>query len=257
MRTAVIGSTGFVGGNLVSQIGNKVDGYNSKNISTVDGKSYDLVLCAGARAEKWKINQDPDTDTRNLDELKRHLSSLTTNKLVLISTVDVYPNPIDVDEDSAIDEGILQPYGLHRLELERFCAERFDTTIVRLPGLFGTGIKKNVIYDFLHDNNLDQINADSSFQFYFLDNIWRDVQTALAAELKVVNFATEPTTVREVASEGFGLQFDNRPPGKPAASYDFKTKYAESFGGSHGYMVMKEQVLAAIKAFADRESAAA
>ena len=43
--------------------------------------------------------------------------------------------------------------------------------IVRLPGLFGAGLKKNLIYDFVHDNRLDLIHPDGQFQFYDLERI--------------------------------------------------------------------------------------
>ena len=49
MKTALIGSTGFVGGNLQRQAAFD-DGYHSRNIESLAGKSYDLIVCAGAPA---------------------------------------------------------------------------------------------------------------------------------------------------------------------------------------------------------------
>ena len=56
--TALIGNTGFVGGNLLRQ--QPFDAlFNSKNIDDIAGRSFDLVVCAGVRAEKWlKLNAD-------------------------------------------------------------------------------------------------------------------------------------------------------------------------------------------------------
>jgi len=64
-----------------------------------------------------------------------------------------------------------------------------------------------------------------------------------------VNFATEPVAVHEVAKEGFGMEFDNRPPESNPARYDFRSRFAEEFGGSGGYLQTKAQVLAGIAAF--------
>jgi nucleoside-diphosphate-sugar epimerase len=256
-KTAVVGSTGFVGSNLMRQV-EVDDGYNSKNVEEIAGKSYDLVFCAGARAEMWKINADPETDRANNLRLMSNLAKAKIKTLVLISTVGVFPSPIiDVNEDSPIDTSKLPPYGLHHLEIEQFCSKHFDTTIVRLPGLFGRGLKKNIIYDLLHGNNVDQIHADSVYQFYYLEHLWVDVQKVLAAKLKLAHFAPAPTSVQEVAKHAFGINFTNRPVGKTPAHFDFRSKHADVFGGHDGYMTSKQAVLDQIRGFVETEQAAA
>src|SRR5688572_27445089 len=215
MRSALIGHTGFVGGNLLSQ-SRFDDLYNSTNIETIAGRQYDLVVCAGAPAEKWKANADPEGDRERLRRLSVPLSAARIDELILISTVDVYPVPRDATEDTPIDPAAGGAYGRNRLELERECTATFPTRVVRLPGLFGRGLKKNIIFDLLHDNRVDQIHADSVFQFYSLDRLWEDVETARRNDLRLVNFMTEPVSVREVAREGFGMAFDNTPPTAPA-----------------------------------------
>jgi hypothetical protein len=124
---------------------------------------------------------------------------------------------------------------------------------VRLPGLFGTGLKKNAVYDLLHDNNLDQIDADSVYQFYCLNHLWDDIEIARKSGFKLVNFATEPTSIREIAREGFGLDFNNKVAGREPAYYDFHSIHAERYGGSGGYLYGKEAVLADLKNFVSRE----
>lgn len=66
-----------------------------------------MLICAGAPAEKWKINQEPEADKQNLEILKQALLSATVGKLVLISTVDVYKSPNGMNEDDQIEtEGL-------------------------------------------------------------------------------------------------------------------------------------------------------
>lgn len=250
---ALIGYTGFVGSNINAQ--KKFDNlFNSKNINDIQNKHFDLVVCAGAPAEKWKINQDPESDQKNLDVLKEALVSTRVGKLVLISTVDVYNSPNGMNEDDDIETEGLHPYGLHRYELEEFAKQRFETTIVRLPGLFGNGIKKNVIFDFLTNNTpfIEKTHSDSEYQYYNLDNIWRDIQIALDSGLEVVNFATEPVSVREVAKIGFGIDFDNKPQGVLPVRYDFRTKYSNFYGGKDGYILDADSVLKGIEGFVER-----
>jgi len=247
---ALIGHTGFVGGNLLRQHA-FTDLYNSKSIDTIRGRGFDVLVCSGAPAEKWKANAEPVKDLEILNGLMDHLREVRARKVVLISTVDVYPSPLDVDEDSAIDPERSGGYGRHRYYLEQFVRERFDALVVRLPGLFGQGLKKNVIFDLIHDNRLEAINTEGVFQFYDLANIWKDIQTAMQHGLQVVNLSTEPVGVEELAREAFGREFVQRKPG--AARYDMRSKHAALFGGRDGYLYDKAQVLGAMRNFVATE----
>lgn len=252
MKSALIGYTGFVGGNIDSQF-TFDDKYNSANIADIEGKEYDLVVSAANRAEMWRINQEPEIDKAEIDKFISHIKKAKIVKLVLISTVGVYKNPNGADEDTEIETDGLLPYGANRYYLEQFCRDNFDTTIVRLPGLFGKGLKKNVIYDLLHNNMVENIHADGTYQYYNLDNIWRDIQTALDNNLKLVNLATPPVSTAEVAREAFGMEFTNKPDGTTPAFWDMHSKYADVYGGEGNYLYTKAQELADIRAFVQQQ----
>jgi nucleoside-diphosphate-sugar epimerase len=252
MANALIGYTGFVGGNLRRQA--PFEGlYNSKNVESIAGQTYDLVVCAGAPAEKWKANRNPEADQKVIGKLTAALEHVNAAQVVLISTVDVYPNPVEVDEGTDIDPEHAHPYGRHRFGLEVFLTARFNTLVVRLPGLYGTGLKKNAIFDLLNNNHLEVVHADSVFQFYGLDRLWADIQAALNARLRLVNFTTEPVSVQEVAKEAFGTEFSNRPPETNPARYDVRSRFAQVLGGRDGYLETKQQVLAGISAFVKKQ----
>lgn len=254
-ESALIGYTGFVGGNLLRQ--RSFDAcFNSSNVDAIAGRSFDLVVCAGAPAEKWKANADPERDSDVIERLTRALEHVNARRLVLISTVDVFLDPREVDEDSPVPMTGLHSYGRHRRRLEQIVASRFETHIVRLVGLYGPGLKKNVIYDFLHENQTDRINARSVFQFYDLGRLWRDISIAIDNELPLVHLPTEPVTVTEVARAGFGIEFDNRT-SAPPAHYDVRTRYAALFGGAGPYIEAKSSELAGIASFVTSERAAA
>jgi len=247
MADALIGSTGFVGGNLQRQRSFD-DRFHSTDIETIRGRSYDLLICAGVRAEKWLANKDPVTDRAGVERLIGCLGDVQAKRVILISTVDVYPVPVGVDEATPFDPADATPYGRHRHHLEEFVRGRFPATIVRLPGLFGPGLKKNIIYDMLHHNALDMVCPDSVYQFYGLDRLWHDLEIALAEHLDVVNFATEPVSVRDVARHGFGMDFEN-PKATQAARYDMRSRYAALYGGQDGYLASRDEVLGAIRSF--------
>lgn len=247
MSKAIVGYTGFIGSNLIRQA-KYDDFYNSQNIEFIAGKSFDLLVCTAAPAEKWLANKEPHKDKENLQRLIKSLQQVAAQKVILISTVDVYLLPFEVNEDTSTNVESLHPYGKHRLELELFMQNQFDTLVVRLPGLFGQGIKKNIVYDFLHNNLVDKIDRNSVFQFYNLKHLWRDIQVAINSNLNLVNFAVEPTSVAEVAATAFGFEFTNQT--QNPVKYDIRTKYYQLFKGCQpGYLYSKSQVLSELQEF--------
>lgn len=145
----LVGHTGFVGSNLAES--NSFDFcFNSQNIKDSFGLDPDLLIYSGVRAEKFLANKEPEKDFDIILEAIENIKKINPRQIVLISTVDVYPNPVAVDENTEIDLEIVQPYGKNRLYLENWVASNFeDHLIVRLPGLFGKNIKKNFIFDLI------------------------------------------------------------------------------------------------------------
>jgi nucleoside-diphosphate-sugar epimerase len=250
---ALIGHSGYVGTTLLKQRSFE-QCYRSANIADIDGQSFHRVVCAGAPAQKWIANREPEADRQKIEGLIGHLGAMTCKLFVLISTVDVFKNPIDVDENSPVEESGLRPYGLHRRQLERFVERHFPNhLIVRLPGLVGPGLRKNIIFDFLNDNNLQSIDFRGRFQFYPMVNLWYDVQAALDAGLKLVHLTAEPISVGEVSQQGFGKRFDHALDPPPAV-YDMRTRFAAVFGGAaSGYQYSRRETIQAIRTYAQTE----
>lgn len=252
MADALVGHTGFVGGNLVAQR-RFASCFNSKSIGSIRGRSFDTLVVSGMPAAKWLANRDSVGDRAVLDSLWSNLVQCEAKSVVIVSTIDVYPVPLGVDEGTMIESMFQQPYGKHRLELERRAAIRFPRVLsVRLPGLYGPGLKKNAIYDLMTGNQVEKIHPDASYQFYNLNRLWSDIGTALDAGLTRVNFATEPVTMREVARVAFGHAFSGAPAVSPA-KYDVRTKHAELFGGRGLYLESKAEALSGIAAFVSGE----
>ena len=151
METSMlVGYTGFVGSNIAANH-DFTWKINSKNKEEAFGKKPDLLVYAGLRAEKFLANKDPGADMATIMEAMEQIKKIKPKKLVLISTVDVYKNPVNVDEDTEIDTDGLLPYGANRYKLEQMVRETWEDALsIRLPGLFGKNLKKNFIYDFIH-----------------------------------------------------------------------------------------------------------
>ena len=248
MRSALIGHTGFVGSNLDAQF-EFSDKYNSKNFVDMAGQQYDLVVCAGVYAAKWLANKEPKKDLENITALKSVLKTVSASRFVLISTIDVYPTIEKINEDFDFHSLKNHPYGIHRLQLEEFCFKHFETClVVRLPGLFGKGIKKNVIYDLLNDNCLDMININSSIQYYYLKLLWSDISYALDKGMKVINLFTAPITTKEIVNNFFPEKTIGSKE-VPAINYDLRSKYDYLWGKKLGYLYDKKEVLHQLQEF--------
>jgi hypothetical protein len=239
----LIGHTGFVGKNLARQYVFS-DCYNSTNIEQIRGRSYDLLVCCGVSAVKWQANRFPAEDRAAIDRLLKNLSLVTAARSILISTVDIYPSVEGVDESFDPHGDPNHAYGTNRLHVEDTIQKLFGRShVVRLPALFGPGLKKNVIYDLLHDNCLDAIHPQASFQYYDVRRLWLDLQVVIRNDLREVNFATAPIKTCEIVRRYFPSKQIASPAARPPA-YDMRTQYAEYFGGSGGYIYSAEQVLA-------------
>ena len=164
----LVGFTGFVGQNLYKQ--HRFDAaFNSKNITDAYGTSPDLCVYSGVRAEKFVADSYPDEDLAHINEAITNICKINPKRLVLISTVDVISSvqPADVYEDTEYVADNLTPYGRHRLFLENQVRDiHANSLVVRLPALFGQGLKKNFIFDLinfipamLRKSKFDELNS--------------------------------------------------------------------------------------------------
>lgn len=248
MRESLIGYTGFVGNHLKKQH-NFTDFYNSKNFNDMREQYYNLVLCAGVSGTKWIANKEPEKDRTNIKRLEDVLKTIEVNHFILISTIDVYPVKKGKNEDYECKGMTNDAYGTHRLALEIFCLENFtNCTIIRLPALFGEGLKKNVIYDLLNDNCLEMVNPKSSFQYYCLENLWKDIKKIVDHGIKVINLFTEPLLTEDILLRFF----PEKKIGKkafPESHYDLHTKYARYWNKKGPYIHTKKEIMEQLSIF--------
>ncbi len=150
MKDILVGYSGFVGSNLALKH-KFFELYNSKNILEAYGSSPDLLIYSGVPSGMFLANNFPKKDLDIIYNAQENIKKINPKKVVLISTIAVYDNPINVNENTLIDIDKLTAYGANRYILEQFIEQNFsDYLIVRLPALFGKNLKKNFIYDFIN-----------------------------------------------------------------------------------------------------------
>lgn len=248
MKTSLIGHSGFVGSNLLSQI-TFTDCYNSKNIDEIRGKEFDELICAGVPGTKWIANKNPKEDKLAITKLFTALKEVKVKRAILISTIDVYKEPNSgFNEDHEPCELPHYSYGLHRRKVEYDFRELFKNShIIRLPALFGQGLKKNPIYDLLNAHFLENMNPSSVYQWYYLKHLSKHIEIVKRHDLELVNLFTEPLSMREIIERFFGDKYkigveiaDKK---IPDVNYSLKTKHARLFSREKNYVRAKEDVL--------------
>jgi nucleoside-diphosphate-sugar epimerase len=247
-----VGSTGFVGGHLARGREFSLAVHRS-DLHRLAGAATDLLVCAGLPAEKWRANAEPQGDWANMADLAQTLATVRASRVVLVSTVDVYEKPQQVDEVDSPTFNAAPGYGAHRAWFETFVQARFDDVLVlRLPGLYAPDVRKNLVHDLLH-GKVDQwqkVDAGSTFQFFDVTRIWEIIERAWQQHLTLLNVACEPVSAASVAAV-FGERLVAT--GTPV-HYDMRSIHAPAFGGTDGYLIDAPSALEGIAAL--RESVA-
>jgi hypothetical protein len=241
----LVGDTGLVG-SVLRQSTNFDATFNSSNIhelpdiANMPGQVDELYL-ACLPATKWLVNQDPVKDFNNILSIVDVLTAVWATKVILISTIDIYQHAdLGGNEHCWTHFGPLS-YGTNRLLFETIVQDTlaFNTCIVRLPAVFHPFIKKNILFDLLNDNNVEQVNGNSAYQWYPLRRLWQDIQLVKGEE--VINLFPPPIETLEIIDKFF--------PNTQIASgdrifYDYRTMATES-----SYWLSKDEVMQEMEAF--------
>lgn len=252
----LFGHTGFVGGNI--QLFKKFDYfYNSKNYKEAQNKEFNEIYFAGMPAKKWYANKFPEEDNLILENIINVLKTVKCNKFILFSTIDVYPSICDNFNESYfkdVNENYENhTYGLNRLKLEQFVKSNFNTYfIIRLPALYGYGLKKNIIYDLINNNQIENIPINSKFQWYDLNWLQDDLDLIIKNNIKEINLFTEPLETKEIIKL-FDYSIDIFK-NNTSINYDLKTNYSDLFHSTVlNYVRNKQKVLKNLKKFIEFE----
>jgi hypothetical protein len=165
----------------------------------------------------------------------------------LFSTIDVYNlSPKYSDETYDPNFGKFE-YGSNRLFFEKMVdqfIEKENIYTFRLPALFGKYLKKNVLYDFIHRNNLDSINLNSYYQWYDLNDLVFDMYhySERYPKEKLFNFFTDPIYTKDILIKFFP-EYDIKNESN-LIEYNYKTKYSNS-----GYMKTKDSIFEKMESY--------
>lgn len=314
----LIGHTGFVGGALLRQAAFAAC-YNSATIAGIDGRRFATVVCAAAPGSMIEANRSPERDRAQIDRLIERLSTIRADRFVLISSIAVLADFAGGDDESTSAFQHELAYGRHRRALEAFVERHFPhSLIVRLPALFGHGLRKNFVFDLINPvpsmltaekrdwlvDQLDQplaalvtalyahdaatglfrldraaLNADrrrraldaavtelgasatqfhhpdTTYQYYAIDRLWRDIGIALDAGLSCIHLVAAPLSAGAIHQRLTGRAM----PATAARLHreDMRTRHAALWGATGPYQYDAAATLDRLAAFHADESAMA
>jgi len=146
----LIGHTGFVGSALLRQT-RFASCYNSANIADIAGQAFGTLVCAAAPGSMLEANRAPERDKAAIDALIARLEQVKAERFVLISSIAVLADFAGGDDEGTLRFQQELAYGRHRRALEAFVEDRFPgSLVVRLPALFGAGLRKNFLFDLMN-----------------------------------------------------------------------------------------------------------
>ncbi len=191
MKTAVLGGEGFVGSAFVRHCrreGVECDGIELGNYPDYIGRGYDLLVNAAGESRKYQVNRDPAGDLEyTLRPLLRSFSDFSFRLYIYISSIDLYPDHADPArnrEDAALEIGRISHYGFHKFLGEKMVAHYLPSwLIIRLGGVLGPGLKKNPVFDILHDQPL-RVHEESRYQYLSTDTVAAAVFELAAREIQ-------------------------------------------------------------------------
>ncbi|MCD7746060.1 MAG: sugar nucleotide-binding protein [Lachnospiraceae bacterium] len=195
------------------------------------------------RFEQWTREKYPDALIIRLPGL----FGMNIKKNFIYDFIHVIPSALSENKFDELAEKEPQLREYYALQENGFYkhGELADEDRKRLKALF-------MDLDFTALNFTDSRNV---YQFYPLSRLRGDIQTALVNNLQLLHPATEPVSAAEVYTYLTGKKFENKITETPAY-YDYRSNYAELFGGSNGYLMDKQMVLTDIKRFVEENSTA-
>ena len=196
MKDLLVGSTGFVGGNLIASHEFEAVCHSSDLPEYYDSRP-EICIYAGVPAAMYLANADPAADLEVMERARENLRKIRPQKPVLISSIAVYPDSRGKNEDDSIEMDGLPAYGRNRLQLERWVREDFpEALIVHLPALYGKGLKKNFLFD-LHTITPSMLKPDKYVELSEKSTLVRDGYSIRENSFYCLNGQVEKSALRK------------------------------------------------------------
>lgn len=179
VRVTVIGGEGFVGSAFDRAFRRagaaELITVTRSNYRQLSGHNSDIVVECACNSKKFLAAENPLLDfDLSVSHRLRTLIDFPATLQVHISSVDVYANlesPERTLEDGGPVGGAVSTYGFHKRLAEDVVRHYApEWLIFRLAGMVGAGLRKNPVFDILHDRPIF-IHPESQYQYMNTDDV--------------------------------------------------------------------------------------
>ncbi len=251
LRVLIIGINGFIGSNVADNMAKK--GYDICGIDRFAGngkyqtdifdviqeniegylekKRPDIIVNCAGQANVPNSVEHPDGDLQDNTVLLHRLlfamkqSSMTSVRLVQLSSAAVYGNPVELPIKENADLRPLSPYALHKMMAEDICeffntVYKFNIITLRIFSVYGPGLRKQIFWDLYQKvkktGRMDMWGTgEESRDYIFIDDLVEAIYLAATtqkANKRVWNVASgEEIFIKDIASlyaEKLGISED-------------------------------------------------
>jgi len=192
MNICVLGHTGFVGQTVYNYLSDnhQVCGINSKT-KFIPTEEFDIVINCAGNAKKYLAHKNPSKDFHINTNVFNTLLQMNIKKLIHISSIESTFSP---DNNYAVSKYII----------EKCCKLYFPKSIIlRLGGIIGPNLKKNVIYDIINNKKLF-VTFDSTYNYISTQEVAKIIEKIIDSDIenKTLNIASSKSiSVKEIIEE--------------------------------------------------------
>lgn len=205
------------------------------------------LVVAAPSAQKWRANSRAEEDLRDVERLGKAIRQrFRPREMLVFSTIDVYPASFGGNEEC--ESQTTDPYGRNRKWLADFLSEQLSpTTVVRLPGLFGPGLKKNQLFDIVENRQefIARLNPLSEYQWLPIDWAIRKSEDYMSGKSATVNLVSEPCALGDLDIGDSSWQ-ELMSLSNPITQYKVRTVHDRS-----GFLIGRHQVSAMVRGWAE------
>jgi Nucleoside-diphosphate-sugar epimerases len=185
IRVILTGASGFIGSNFMNNLNSAYTivpiSLRAHSPSDVQFEKGDVVVHMAGEGRQLAKKDESEYDRINYaltKELCEHAKVSNIDQFIYLSSIKVYgENNIDVwNEKSAVDP--VSSYGKSKVKAEKFLmsqsSDSFQVAIIRLPLVYGPGVKGNVLklLNAVYKNRrLPLKNITNQRSFLFVDNL--------------------------------------------------------------------------------------
>ncbi len=192
MKICIIGHTGFVGQTVYNYLSTiyHTCGINTKT-TKIPKDHFDITINCAGNAKKYLSEKEPQKDILINAKIFNTILQLKTKKLIHISSISATDLPNN-------------NYTISKLITEEYSKLYFSNSIIlRLGGIIGPNLKKNVVFDIINNKKLF-VTFNSTYNYISTNAIAKIIEKIIKLNIqnKIINIAAcDSISVSEIITE--------------------------------------------------------